>query len=747
MAHIRPRTIVRSGPATVVGSGAAPKLATGTPQAQAATTFGSATRILDASGNPISQDATVVGFDDALQQDFAIRGDNYGVVWRHNFTNAAEANQFRWTGGYGNDPGDLGGRDGTIDHSPTGGLSGGRLICHHPAGAVSVSLWNRPLAPIRGADNGIGTDDPGAAGLLTPVAWDSSNRSEAEVTFDTTGFFGNVAYDQGGGGSPAATFLGNEFFVQMRVRIGTERNDTPIYGGKLAMFTLLEASAALQEQVFAQFIPAFLGGGARDPNTNFIGGYRGVGSQDWHVDANDGKQPGSEYDDPLVCEYGLDVGSNPPSEAQKAACWQHAEDGTYDTYLFHWKAGTDGQNNTLLRLWGARQGESTYTLLFHVPGILGGYRSASPFGRNAFVLTPYTNADLPAQAPGVVTPFTIDHAEVIMSTRFIPAPMFFQNTELGAAALDLTSGQNVDLTALATPVPVTGFLASEHAWSMKHFYDPVRQRIMYMGKRASSPRPYRTAVYRLVDNVLEAENNLPEGSGHIYSGNAMDPETGDMFLQNYLDATTRWWNAETKTWGLTSARPGWNTGFDDDGVGNGLCWHPNLYGVGEGGLVLRTWHNCWFWRKSTDTWEEVERVTKDSTLSHYAGMEYLPALDMVVAIGGNQPRFNVTRNSTPLGTPVITEGVTGTTPPFDINSGSAASGAVIMHPSGTKLLAIEGAGTRVYQCSDGSNWTDTGYTHPLPQGAQASRSLCVIPDIGVIQGVNETMNTLWKVPA
>lgn len=61
MARIRPRTEVKSGPSTVSGSGAAPIIGSGAPQASLSSLSGSGSRILTASGTPQAQDSTVSG--------------------------------------------------------------------------------------------------------------------------------------------------------------------------------------------------------------------------------------------------------------------------------------------------------------------------------------------------------------------------------------------------------------------------------------------------------------------------------------------------------------------------------------------------------------------------------------------------------------------------------------------------------------------------------------------------------------
>ena len=724
------------------------------------------TGLFDAAPDRTGTIAVTLGDDQAFfgdttsaLADFTLRKSGPDVIWAHNFANQAEVDQFRWTGGKGNDPEDDTARAGTVTHVATG-LSGGLLRCHHPVGNADVSLWWRPLAPIRGADNGIGTDDNGA-GLLTPEAFDSSIVTETQFNWTTRGFYGWGGYDNGQNGSPTATFHGNVFFLQARMRIDAARKDTEVEGGKLLFLSRLDESFTNQELVFHQMTPSQLTTSGNDWSENYVAGYRGSpsGAVSWFSDGNDGNQPGSLYDDAfgVACQYRRDSGtSQAPSAQQKAACWTHSMDGTFDTYLFEIKAGVDGASDSILAIWAARQTDDDYIKIFDLRTLGSSYGSADPFGRNGLILSPYTNADI---GDPVVTAFNIDHAETILSQSFIPAPQFYQNTPVMKAPLDLSSGQTEDLLTYVNPIPFDpggDWTVDDTAWSNQFYYSERMRKALVNGKRAALG-PYRHALYDLKANTFSS-HNTGGTVGHIYSNITMDPETGDHYFWEWTGAngvgSLRRLNADTETWESLTVSV-YLVSSTQDQLPQGISWHPNLYGIGNGGVVIVTENRILAWRKH-DGFSEVIETHGLLMNQEYNCAEYLPNQDAVVSIGEvGRTSWLIKPGATWEATPLVTTAV-GTKPDFNITAASSQTrGFLVLHPNQRELLALDmGDGTLgdVWGTTDGENWTEKAYTHPFTTTSQGS-AVCSLPHLGAIWQfgssavIGTAKSVVWKVGA
>src|SRR5262249_38135477 len=99
-------------------------------------------------------------------------------------------------------------------------------------------------------------------------------------------------------------------------------------------------------------------------------------------------------------------------------------------------------------------------------------------------------------------------------------------------------------------------------------------------------------------------------AGHIYGNLGIDITTGDLVLsKGGMDGTggdahpkrLAWWRAGIAT-------PAWSYAPQTQDIYsgplvshmNGVGFHPNLYGLNDGGIVVDSQFRTMFWRRSTD---------------------------------------------------------------------------------------------------------------------------------------------------
>lgn len=324
-----------------------------------------APRLLDAQGNPIG--AAVCGTADA-EADWQARISGSGVVWHHDFRTDAEVDNFRWAGGYGNDPSDVA-RPGRCIRNTSDGITGdGCLELFYPVGSSSAPGWWRPFAPMNGASNGRGADDPGANGTIELAPWDPSNQSENEGF--RRAYYANPVYI-GASGFSADQFNGSEFWLQFRIKVDPNRyKDGTPSGGKLSF--LATTQQTLNQEIVHQNM--------RDRRslwyTNFgsspdTGGSMGV----------DGgtKQPGGDYAECGTLDDDTD-------------CWLF-NGGEWTTFLYHVVPGTDGNKDTLFEAFAARPGQTEYETIFSQMNTINFSETTTghPKGYNSFQPSNYMN--------------------------------------------------------------------------------------------------------------------------------------------------------------------------------------------------------------------------------------------------------------------------------------------------------------------------------------------------------------------
>lgn len=322
------------------------------------------------------------------EADWLARIGGSGVVWYHDFRSDAEVDAFRWVGGIGNDPNDLG-KPGTCIRNTNDGITGACLEIIHEVGTTNPAAWWRPNSPL---DTGSGktVDDPGAGGMIPAQPWDPSNAGMTQFYH-----LGRYAPASLHSQSPA-NFDGTEYYFQMRVKIDpdlTTQNSFP--PGKTLYFTLTEKSLTGQEIVTES---------AQNINgVNMFSMYRS-GSPPLESDSpGGGNQPGNELG---FCDWPDTV----------STCWSYSND--WDTLLYHIRPGGNGVSNTIVRVWAAHPGETQYTKIWDQDTVNLQYEENFLPGHNAVICSAYENNKS-------MNPSTYHrYCQLIFSKEFIPCPQF-----------------------------------------------------------------------------------------------------------------------------------------------------------------------------------------------------------------------------------------------------------------------------------------------------------------------------------
>lgn len=326
--------------------------------------------------------------------DWAARIGGAGVVWHHNFDSKAEVDAFRWTGGYrgGNDPLAVGDADAKyVEWVPTGGADGGGYMqLTRNSTGMDGNCWWRPFAPLTGASNGRGQDDPGANGTLAPrtlIATDGGGQvyNWGVSSNPKPGWYGHPS-DQN------SFYDGHDFYMQIRVMTDPRRTTAGNPSvGKFTSFTTTNYSNTSQEVVTYS---GYWEGSAAVGKANIHNVYQGYNYSPL-ADVSSGTR------NPLGLKW--------------------AYSGGWDTLLYHVIPGRNGQNETRFEVWAAHPGETAYTKIWDATypahydsdgNTVGGV--ARP-GWNAMLCWIYQNG-------ASMSTFWQRYDQIIFSKQFIPCP-------------------------------------------------------------------------------------------------------------------------------------------------------------------------------------------------------------------------------------------------------------------------------------------------------------------------------------
>lgn len=652
-----------------------------------------------------------------LEADWQMVLNMPGSSWGHDFRFDAEVDQFRYANGYGHDPNDVA-RPGQTVWLNEDGITGGCMESRHSGTQNPPDFW-RPMAPLNGASNGTGVDDPAVGGTLTLRSYtpNPAGGDTAHNSLNSINYYGNSIYHAG---SPGA-FVGTNYWLRMRCKISANRpfvgsGPAGDEGGKLLYFTRTSNSNTSQEVVTNSYVEV----GSFGSGLNLFSMYRSGSPPIAGDHAVSGlRQIGGEYNGG-VCRSSPTVDSS--------GCWFWPTDetsegaGDYVTLLYHIVPGTDGGNNTLVEVWKAEWGETSYTRIWRQSDVDLPFGVGFPFGHNAIICSGYQNE----------ISFTEEvwhrYAQISFSHDFQPCPQVYDTTvtplvtasrALSAGASATTIGGNNGSTGL------TSDALGSIQWVNRWFYNHEIKRGYCMGKwQANQNNGQRCLmVYDATTNTWDASplfhiNQNPE-IGHVYESFAYDPKEDRLYTGRYGNALNpiHYWSFGDPfdEWGSTTAPPWVLNSNAQQAV---ICWHPHLFDIQDGGLVairLVSGTNMQLvtWRRSTDQWAILQASTAPTQHGAMTWCRYLNAL-IATHANGNTYRIGIGASGTPA-TPVQIAN-----PPIPCRhaGGGDNYGILIDDPTGrggSYIIEKGGTSNRVWQLVS-NTWTARA-AHALPAGS------------------------------
>jgi hypothetical protein len=269
-----------------------------------------------------------------------------------------------------------------------------------------------------GLGNGKPDDDPGA----NPLQW-NPNLNTSETVEWNSGWYGKTLYhgmdnECGVIGCPTgqpSQWDGTEYYFQVRSKIDPTRRLYDFGGGKFLYFTRTDASQSTQEIVTWNRRDA-----TPDDGGNYFFMYRFGFDGTVPLEDDDSlteRQPGSDLNDfpTAYCKW---------EQGQTARCWSHSNGlpqsdplyNTWDTYLYHIVPGFHASGDTIVQVWAAREGQTTYTKIWDQSVVNLQYSAV--FGHNAIIATSYLGDGVDPIPPS----YSNRYAQMIFSTQFIECP-------------------------------------------------------------------------------------------------------------------------------------------------------------------------------------------------------------------------------------------------------------------------------------------------------------------------------------
>jgi hypothetical protein len=689
-----------------------------------------------------------------LEADWQSRISGSGVSWMHDFRNAAEVNQFRYANDYGHDPNDVARPNQTVWLS-VDGITGGCMESRH-IGTQNPPDWWRPMAPLNAASNGRGVNDPAVSGTLTLRSYtpNPAGGDTAHNSLNSVNYYGHSSYHAGSPGS----FVGTSYFLQMRCKISANRpfvgsGPQGDEGGKLLYFTRTSNSNTSQELVTNSYVEV----GSFGTGRNLFSMYRS-GSPPIASDAavSGLRQIGGEYNGG-VCRSSPTVDSS--------GCWFWPTDetspgaGRYVTLLYQIIPGTDGGDDTIVRVWKAEWGETSYTKIWDQSDVDLPFGVGFPFGHNAIICSGYQNNISFSE------PVWHRYAQLIFSHNLIHPPQVYDTSSnaLIVSAASLSAGQSATTIGGVSGVGLTSAALGSIQWVNRFFYHHERRSAYLFGKYQNNVNngQRHLMVYGANANSWTSSSGFEIGgdeAGHIYESVAFDPATATLY-------TGRWNTNFIYRWTVGDALESWTqvaeygshwaqTGAP---VNRPMAWHPNLFGVGDGGLVI--WRNIsqsvdmelLTWRKRTGTFHSITGTQFNATADTNASTcEYVRAYDAVFASHANGNTYRINAGSAG----VLASPVQITNPPIRCTyiGGGSSGGILIDDPRGLggPYILAKGTGNgSVWKYENGA-WVAKTYTHPFPTAAAGNGTLWAVAScypLGVFKcrpGSTSALPILWR---
>lgn len=339
--------------------------------------------------------------------DWNTRANGAGVVWAQRFTQLSDVQRFIVASSQS-------GAQQYVNFVANDGIIGdGCLSVDTPAGQSQYGSWGRPLRPCTG--------DVNKAGLPVYAQTFDSGATTTNVFANMKGgFFGNADYQKA---SPS-DFVGNDFYIQFRVKFSTNRFNSNEPTGKMFMITTGYENA-MQELVLQARTD--YGGHWYTMYTNTSTGFNSALNNPQSASGTNGSslEPGGAYNS--TCIEGI-----APDGTNKCYLWPVNQ---WVTVLMHIIPGHQftvadltsplNAKDTGLQVWIAPAGATSYTKIWdkqdyvwqYGNNYLGG--TPQPFGWNWINFTAFTGGASPVPS---VAGYYHRHDQIIVSTQMIPCP-------------------------------------------------------------------------------------------------------------------------------------------------------------------------------------------------------------------------------------------------------------------------------------------------------------------------------------
>jgi len=285
------------------------------------------------------------------------------------------------------------------------------------------------------------------------------------------------------------------------------------------------------------------------------------------------------------------------------------------------------------------------------------------------------------------------------------------------------------------------------AWQtiFHHYIDEGVLHIMGKAAAGQSSGKYRHAIFDLATETFTKDvSNLTSGNlGHIYGNSAMDPVTGDLYLQPWNEQLFKYTFA-TDTWASIGSHV-WSRGSPPVA---GLTYHPDPLGTGDRGIVMHTGSGLLYvFTISTGIWLRIETVHYQTGTGAKESIGYFNSVEQASYLGGGNSSDDpkIVRIG-PTGTMTVRNNPDTDAIPTKAAGTGSTSGSVVEDPDGSgNLVIVENIvspNDRYYRSTDSAlNWTQDG-THPL--NTDGGGPICSFPDWGVICKILTTGLLVWR---
>lgn len=341
-----------------------------------------------------------------------------------------------------------------------------------------------------------------------------------------------------------------------------------------------------------------------------------------------------------------------------------------------------------------------------------------------------------------------DYTEVSIHDAMPPAPTPSRGSALQVQADALAAGSSYD--GLASE---GGTLDNfDLAWHTTGHYDAIRQIIHIMGKPHGCTTCWQHRIYDIAtDSWSTVSTTAIVGEGHIYGNSTINPQTGELYLVRPQDVGNPYrYDPDTQTWSSMGINmvPSVLSGTQFL-TPNGLAYHPELYGPGDGGLILSVEDGHSTWRESNGA--IVETLDGSNTATNAGIGEYFRyRRSTIVGYGTDAGPLAIHGPGSGGSAGTVSY---GGTPPVALAGQGSGGALLIQHPYDfTRMLVLErdqgGSGNGVWWTRDASTFTAEVFTHPFNSADEYV--VVSIPDHGVLFAVGADPNTgnnytrIWK---